>query len=70
MLSAEANKRADAVQWLSAEFSASRDEMLRAQGPMLTDAIVSLGYAREQRGRYAVTDAGRAFLEDARGPAE
>lgn len=70
MLSAEANRRADAVQWLSAEFSASRDELLRAQGPMMADALVSLSYAREQGGRYAVSDQGRAFLEDARGPAE
>lgn len=48
----------DALHWLSMEFSCSRDELLRAHGPAAADALVTHGYAREQGGRYAPTDAG------------
>lgn len=53
----------DAMHWLACEFSCSRDELLRAHGPAAADALVSHGYAREQDGRYALTDTGLRKLK-------
>jgi hypothetical protein len=52
----------DAIDWLAQEFSANRDECLLAIGPMRLDALLTHGYAHEQRGRYAVTEMGRKKL--------
>jgi len=60
------------LKWLAGEFSATADEFRsahKAGSDMLLTGIVSQGYAREQRGRYAVTDAGMARMADVERPA-
>jgi hypothetical protein len=56
----------DALRWLAAEFSATRDDFRsahKAGSDMLLDGIVSHGYASEREGRYALTDAGLRAME-------
>lgn len=54
---------ADALRWLSAEFSVSREEAQRHMGPMMAEGIVSRGYALQGKdGRLAVSDTGRRLL--------
>lgn len=50
------------VRRLAAEFSLSRHEAQRDLGPMMAEALVSHGYAREQDDRLAVTEKGRKLL--------
>ncbi len=61
----------DALQYLSSEFSCTRDEWRNHHrgGDMLLDGLVSKGYANTKSDRFAVSDAGRRFLE-AMGPVE
>lgn len=51
------------ARWLSASFMATREEAHRELGPMLTEGLVSKGYALlTPDGRMAVSDAGRRML--------
>lgn len=52
---------ADALQYLSAEFSVGRQEWREhfKGGDMLLDGLVSHGYVNEGGGRFAVSEAGR-----------
>jgi hypothetical protein len=56
------NRLADAIAWLSSQFSATRDEFRQEHqdgADMLLDGMLSKGYAWTKGGRYAVTNAGR-----------
>ena len=55
----------DGLRFLAAEFSCTQDEWREhhAGGDMLLEGLVSRGYALAQRGRFAVSDAGRRRLE-------
>jgi hypothetical protein len=58
----------DGLRWLAQEFSATADEFRsahKAGSDMLLTGLHSLGFARCERGRFAVTDAGRARMRDA-----
>ena len=52
----------EATTHLQAQFSLSREEAQRAIGPMQLEGLLAHGYAREQQGRYAVTEVGRRML--------
>lgn len=56
---------AEGLRHLAGEFSVSRDEWRQhfRGGDMLLDGLVSKGYALHQRGRFAVSRQGRAFLQ-------
>jgi len=60
------DRMAEGLRYLSAEFSVTADEFRRDNAPggdMLLMGAVSKGYAREGRGRFAVTEAGRRYLD-------
>ena len=56
---------AAALQYLSAEFSVTRQEWRNhfKGGDQLLDGLVSHGYVNEKDGRYAVSAAGRRRIE-------
>jgi hypothetical protein len=59
------NRIREALHWLAAEFSVTRDEFRaahKAGSDMLLDGLLSHGYARERDGRFALTDAGRRAM--------
>lgn len=60
---------ATAIHHLAREFSVNRQEWREhfQGGDALLDALVSHGYAIERDGRFAVTNSGRARLEDEHG---
>jgi len=56
-----------ALAYVCREFSVTRAEMQREYpkaGDMITDALLSSGYCREQGGRIAVAEMGRRRLSD------
>jgi hypothetical protein len=62
-----------AVRHLAEQFSVTADEFRRDNAPggdMLLMGAVSKGYAIEQGGRYAVSLAGRRFLEAQEAPSD
>lgn len=54
----------DATQALAGELSLSREEAQRQMSAMTLEGLVAHGYAIEQNGRYAVSDAGHRMLAD------
>ena len=57
----------EALSWLASEFSVDRDEFRshhKAGSDMLLDGLVSKGYVREDKGRFAVSAAGRRYVGD------
>ena len=54
----------DATQALAGELSLSREEAQRQLSAMTLEGLVAHGYAIEQNGRYAVSDAGHRMLAD------
>lgn len=59
------DRMTQALQYLNREFSVNADEFLRDNAPggeMLLMGALSKGYAREAKGRFGLTDAGRAKI--------
>ena len=54
----------EATTHLQAHFSLSREEAQRQLSAMTLEGLVAHGYAIEQNGRYAVSDAGHRMLAD------
>lgn len=55
----------DSLKYLEREFSVDADEFRRDNAPggeMLMMGVLSKGYARQERGRIGLTDAGRARM--------
>lgn len=59
---ARVNALREATETLTAEFSMNRQEAQRAFGAQVLEGLLAHGFAREQGGRYAVTEAGRRLL--------
>jgi hypothetical protein len=56
----------EALRWLASEFSCTPDEFRsehKAGSDMLLQAMLSLGYARQENGRLAITATGRRRVE-------
>lgn len=62
---------AEALHYLSEQFSVTRDEWRRRfhGGDMLLDGLTSLGFAHERGGRFAVSPAGRRRINASGVPA-